>query len=55
MVMSLRIVTGKSLPASNQDPVYITTLNRIITNTIEQSVIFAGLYAPILFSDKNNI
>lgn len=54
-VMSLRILTGKSTPASNNDPVVINTLNRIITNTIEQSVIFAGLFGVILFSDSNNV
>src|SRR5690606_18128844 len=53
LVMTLRILTGKSTPASRNDPVAIGTLNRILTNTIEQSIIFAGLYGPILFSDKN--
>lgn len=53
--MLMRIVTGKSSPASNNDPVYISTLNRIISNTIEQSIIFAGLYAPILFSSRDSL
>lgn len=34
LVMLMRVVTGKSSPASNTDPVYISTLNRIISNTI---------------------
>lgn len=52
IVMTLRIVTGKSSPAEKNDPPLISTLNRIITNTIEQTVIFAGLYAVLLFGDK---
>lgn len=55
LVMLMRIVSGKSSPASQTDPVYINTLNRIITNTIEQSVIFAGLYGPILFSGRDSM
>ncbi len=55
LVMVLRIVTGKSAPASGNDPIYIATLNRIITNTIEQSIIFGGLFAPLLFSDVDHI
>lgn len=54
-VMSLRILTGKSTPASNNDPIFINTLNRIITNTIEQTIIFAGLYGALLFSDVSHI
>lgn len=33
-VMTLRILTGKTTPASGNDPAYIGTLNRIISNTI---------------------
>lgn len=55
MVMVLRIVTGKSTPASRNDPVYISTINRILTNTIEQSIIFAGLYGTLIFNDSNSI
>jgi hypothetical protein len=52
-VMSLRVVTGKSTPASNNDPLHISTINRIISNTIEQSIIFAGLFGPLLFSSND--
>lgn len=51
-IMFFRLSTGKSLPSPNSDPLLINTLNRVITNTIEQTVIFAGLYAPLLFNDK---
>lgn len=34
LIMALRVVTGRSTPASNNDPIYINTLNRILTNTI---------------------
>lgn len=54
-IMSLRILTGKSTPASGNDPIYMNTINRIITNTIEQSIIFAGLFVPLLFSDDNHV
>lgn len=54
-VMTLRILTGKATPASNNDPLVISTLNRILTNTIEQSVIFAGFFGVILFSDANHV
>jgi hypothetical protein len=55
LIMTLRDVTGKSSPASGKDPIYINTLNRIITNTIEQSVIFVGLFGPLLFSDIDHV
>jgi hypothetical protein len=54
-VMNLRIFTGKSSPATQTDSFAITTLNRIITNTIEQFIIFIGLYANILFNGKGII
>lgn len=34
IVMLMRIFTGKANPATHADPVYISTLNRVITNTI---------------------
>lgn len=54
-VMTLRILTGKATPASNNDGLLISTLNRIITNTIEQSIIFAGLYGILLFSEVDHL
>ena len=55
MIMVLRVTTGKSTPASNNDPVYIKTLNQILTNTIEQAIIFGGLYAALLFNDSTSL
>jgi len=51
-IMTIRIFTGKSSPATQEDPTSIKVINRIITNTIEQSIIFIGLYAYFLF-DKS--
>ena len=43
-------------PAKGQDPEIIQTLNRILSNTIEQSIIFAGLYGNILYDvDEDSI
>jgi hypothetical protein len=42
--MSTRIITQKSSPATQEDSTLIKVLNRIIANTIEQSIIFFGLY-----------
>ncbi len=52
LVMNLRIFTGKSSPATQADSSAINTLNRIITNTIEQFIVFIGLYAYLLFNCK---
>lgn len=49
-IIACRFVTRRVTPASGDDPVVVSTLNRIIYNTIEQSVIFAGLFGSILFS-----
>lgn len=56
-VMSCRIAFQKSSPATEQDPEIIALLNRIISNTIEQSIIFLALYSYFLFdrSGKNTI
>lgn len=56
--MLCRIMMGGNAknPAKGQDPEIINTLNRIISNTIEQSVIFAGFYGNLLFNvDKNAV
>ena len=50
-IMTYRVTTGKSNPASGKDNLMITIFNRIITNTIEQTVIFVGFYINILFDD----
>lgn len=55
IIMLMRIFTGKANPATHADPVYISTLNRVITNTIEQTIIFVGLYSPILFGESDSI
>jgi hypothetical protein len=49
IIMSIRIFTGKSSPATVEDPTFIKVLNRIITNTIEQSIIFVSLYVYFIF------
>jgi hypothetical protein len=43
-VMLLRIFLSKSSPSTQDDPTLIKVLNRIITNTIEHSFIFLGLF-----------
>ena len=43
--MSYRVLTAKTIPSSEHDAPMVTTFNRIITNTLEQTFIFAGLYA----------
>lgn len=55
VVMILRVTTGKSTPALKDDPVYINTINRILTNTTEQAIIFAGLYGTLLFNDSGSL
>jgi hypothetical protein len=53
-VMLSRIFTNKSSPATKEDPTYIKLFNRIITNTIEQSVIFLGLFTYFLIDGPGN-
>lgn len=48
-VMLIRIFTKKSNPVTEEDPETIKLLNKIISNTIEQSLIFLGLYVYFLF------
>ena len=48
-VMSLRIFTQKSSPATQDDPTTIKLLNRIVTNTLEHSFIFLLLLAYFIF------
>lgn len=49
IIMNLRIFTGKPSPATVEDPNSIKLVNRIISNTIEQSIIFVSLYAYFIF------
>lgn len=51
LVMSFRILTGRSNPAKGKDTEFMQIVNRIIGNTIEQSIVFAGLFGNILFGD----
>lgn len=53
--MTIRIITAKTTPASGNDSVVVNTLNRIIYNTIEQSIIFAGFFGTILFSKADHV
>jgi uncharacterized MAPEG superfamily protein len=55
LVMMMRILTGAGSPATAEDPVSIRTLNRIILNTVEQSIIFVGLYLPLFLSTETKI
>ena len=54
-VMLIRIFTKKSNPVTEEDPETIKVLNKIITNTIEQSIIFLGLYVYFLFEKAGKI
>lgn len=55
-MMTSRLFTGRTNPAKGKDTELMQTINRIIGNTIEQSVIFAGLFGNILFDvDKNGL
>jgi hypothetical protein len=49
LVMVVRIFSKKSSPATQEDPTSIKLLNRILGNSVEQTLIFAGLYAYFLF------
>jgi hypothetical protein len=49
IIMAIRILSGKSSPATVEDPTPIKVINRIITNTLEQTVMFVGLYAYFIF------
>jgi hypothetical protein len=55
LIMNVRIFTNKPSPATVEDPASIKFLNRIITNTIEQSVIFIGLYAYFIFDRAGKV
>lgn len=46
------MLSGKFIPSTVNDPVLVNASNRVITNTIEQSIIFAGLFLPILFNNN---
>jgi len=43
-VMLLRIILSRSSPSTTEDPTLIKVLNRILTNSIEHSFIFLGLF-----------
>jgi len=55
IVMTIRIFTGKSSPATQEDPTAIKVINRIITNSIEQSIVFVGLYTYFLFDKSGKV
>ena len=48
-VMTIRIVTASSSPATEPDHKYINVLNQIMRNTIEQLFIFTGLFLYLLY------
>ena len=49
VVMSIRIISQKSSPATHDDPTSIKVINRVISNTLEQSFIFLILLAYFIF------
>jgi len=49
MIMGLRIFTGKSNPVKYEDPFIIGALNRILLNSLEQTVIFLLSYSYFVF------
>lgn len=55
LVMFGRIIFKKSSPSTEEDPTYIKLINRIITNTIEQSCIFLGLFTYFLIDGSGNL
>lgn len=53
-VMLIRIYTGKFNASKGTEPTAISAINRIITNTIQQSAIFACLYGGLLLNEGTN-
>ena len=49
MIMSLRVFTGRSNPVKYEDPLIIGALNRILLNSLEQTVIFLLSYSYFVF------
>jgi hypothetical protein len=47
-VMSMRILGQKINPVAEKDPLSIALLNRILSNNLEQSFVFYGLYSYLL-------
>jgi len=45
----MRIIGKKSSPATQEDPLPIKVLNRIISNSVEQTIVFLGMYSYFLF------
>ena len=54
-VMGIRVVTAKSSPASEEDPMAIKLLNRVMGNTIEQSFFFVGIYVYFLYHKAGRV
>ena len=49
LTMFCRIFGRKPSPATQEDSIAIKLLNRIISNGVEQSIVFMGLYFFFLF------
>jgi hypothetical protein len=49
-IMSMRILGQKINPVAEKDPLSIALLNRILSNNLEQSFVFFGLYSYLLLS-----
>jgi uncharacterized MAPEG superfamily protein len=52
MIVLFRILLNKANPQAEQDPIIITTLNRVLQHTIEQSFIFFPLFAHFVLTSK---
>lgn len=53
LTMFTRIITVSPNPAKGKDNLLINTFNRIIGNTIEQSVIFFGFFVSVLYGGSD--
>ena len=54
LVTLCRMFGQKSSPATQEDPLIIKVLNRIISNTVEQSIVFLGLFSYFLLDKAGN-
>ncbi len=50
--MQIRIFSQSIHPVTESDPLYISLLNRILNNNIEQGLIFFGLYSYIITTQE---
>jgi len=53
LVVFCRVVLNKANPQAEQDPIIISTINRVIQHTVEQSFIFFPLFAHFVLTSKD--